>query len=112
MEEEEVKTAALSAVAQLYDILLPRWKGVVLTVEAKLEAERMKEGDVSDTSLPCANIKFSRVSEVDMYPIVPWEGAKVILCVCKMDVFFKFCAFLLLVRFSWWFLLNLSKLGT
>lgn len=60
MEEEEVKTAAVSAVVQLYDILLPRWKGVVLTVEAEREAERMKEGDVSDTSLPWANIKFSR----------------------------------------------------
>jgi hypothetical protein len=112
MEEEEVKTAAISAVAQLYDILLSPWKGVVLTVEAKLEVERIKEGDVSDPSLPWANINFSRASEVDMCPIAPWEGAKFILCECKTDIFFEFWAFLLLVGFLWWFLLNLLKLGT
>jgi hypothetical protein len=58
MEEVDMKTAAVAALTQLYDILLPRWKGVVLTAEAELEAVKMKE-DVSHSSLPWVNIKFS-----------------------------------------------------
>ena len=36
MEEREMKMAAVSALTQLYGILLPRWKGVVLTAEAEV----------------------------------------------------------------------------
>ncbi len=44
---------------------------------------------------------ISPLSELDMCPIAPWEGAKVILCGCKIDIFFEFWAFSLLVRFLW-----------
>ena len=58
MDKLDATTAAVAALTQLYDILLPRWKGVVLTAEAELEADRMKE-DVGHSSLPWVNIKFS-----------------------------------------------------
>jgi hypothetical protein len=59
MEVEETKTVAVNAVTELYDIIPPRWKGVVLTAEAELEAEK------SPSSLPWANIKFSKGTSVD-----------------------------------------------
>jgi hypothetical protein len=58
MEEQEMQTAAVSALTQLYDILLPRWKGVVLTAKAELEAQKTKE-DAGPSSVPWVNIKFS-----------------------------------------------------
>ena len=49
-----MQTAAVSAMTQLYDVLLPRWKGVVLTANAELEAQK-----TGPLSVPWANIKFS-----------------------------------------------------
>lgn len=54
MEVEEMTTVAVNTVKEIYDSIPPRWKGVVLTAEAELEAEK------NPSSLPWANIKFSR----------------------------------------------------
>ncbi|KAL7534118.1 hypothetical protein ACHAXR_005643 [Thalassiosira sp. AJA248-18] len=51
--EQNTKDAAIRALRENYERLLPRWKGVVITAESEQEAE--KDG----RELPWANIKFS-----------------------------------------------------
>ncbi len=58
MDEVDVRSAAVTAMTQVYDKFLPRWKGVVLTAKAELDADIMKE-DAGHSSLPWVNIKFS-----------------------------------------------------
>jgi hypothetical protein len=57
MEEADVRTAAVTAMTQLYDSFLPRWKGVVLTAKAELEVDRLTRA-ASHSSLPWVDIKF------------------------------------------------------
>ena len=52
MGQEEMKTVAVNTMKELYDGLIPRWQGVVLTADAELEAEKKMK-------LPWVNIKFS-----------------------------------------------------
>ena len=56
---EDPKTVAAAALMNVYDRLLPRWKGVALTAEAEALAEQSSQ-DKSTKPLPWANIKFSR----------------------------------------------------
>jgi len=64
MSEQEKKNAAIKALWDVYDSLLPRWKAVVWTAEAEREAE-----EKGDDSLPWCNIKYSRTfdGEDDYY---------------------------------------------
>ena len=66
MDEVDVRTAAVTAMTQVYDFFLPRWKGVVLTAKAELEADRMKK-DARRSPLPWVDIKFSDDSKA-IYP--------------------------------------------
>lgn len=50
----EEKESALRAIKKSYNSLIPRWKGVVWTAQAELEARKSEEG-----SVPWANIKFA-----------------------------------------------------
>ena len=61
MGQEEMKTVAVNTMKELYDGLIPRWQGVVLTADAELEAEKKMKADArsSSSSLPWVNIKFS-----------------------------------------------------
>ena len=52
MGQEEMKTVAVNTMKELYNGLIPRWQGVVLTADAELEAEKKMK-------LPWVNIKFS-----------------------------------------------------
>ena len=52
--DENVNVTATRAMRDIYDDLVPRWKGVVWTAEAEREAEMNNNG-----SLPWANIKFA-----------------------------------------------------
>jgi hypothetical protein len=62
MREEDKKTIVISALRNLIDenVLLPRWKGVALTLEA--EYENAIEGELlaAEPILPWVNIKFAR----------------------------------------------------
>lgn len=63
-ENAKKKLAATRAMRNIYDELLPRWKGVVLTAEAHREVEekKKKQGEEEEEALllPWANIKFNR----------------------------------------------------
>ncbi|KAL7543246.1 hypothetical protein ACHAXR_012559, partial [Thalassiosira sp. AJA248-18] len=51
------KEAATNALENVYDDLLPRWKGVVWTARSEVEAEHKQDG--TNDVLPWANIKFA-----------------------------------------------------
>lgn len=60
-DEVSTKEAATHALRNMYDRLLPRWKGVVWTAEAELEIMKQRlENRGTGKKLPWANIKFSR----------------------------------------------------
>ena len=63
---QEKKAAATKALLQVYDNLIPRWKGVVLTAEAEVEAQAQDQEDQQDDKhvLPWANIKFTTTAPV------------------------------------------------
>lgn len=56
------KAAAVKSLKEQYKQLLPRWKAVVLTAEAEVQAEEMARqvGQSEEEILPWANMKFSR----------------------------------------------------
>ncbi|KAL7553009.1 hypothetical protein ACHAWF_016247 [Thalassiosira exigua] len=54
-ERVDKRTAATNALRQVYDQLIPRWKGVVWTAEAERAAEQLRNGP----TLPWCNIKFA-----------------------------------------------------
>ncbi len=58
-EKRNVETTdeAIRALRDIYDELLPRWRGVVWTTEAEYEAELLSDGNRK--VLPWANIKFA-----------------------------------------------------
>ena len=58
-DDEDVKLIATRAMRNIYNELLPRWQGVVLTAEAHREAEEKQEQE-GEEELPWANIKFNR----------------------------------------------------
>ena len=85
---QEKKAAATKALLQVYDNLIPRWKGVVLTAEAEVEAHANAApirpenfGNGKKNGLPWANMKFtgtigpeqSRLDELDTYISVKGE---------------------------------------
>lgn len=51
------KAAAVTSMKERYSRLLPRWKAVVLTAEAELDAE--SDASTADSALPWADMKFS-----------------------------------------------------
>jgi len=53
------KAAAVKAMKGQYENLLPRWKAVVLTAEAEVNAEEAAAQEGSPANLPWANMKFS-----------------------------------------------------
>ena len=53
----ENKRWAIDALWEMGEMLQPRWRGVLLTSEAELEAEEFREG--GDVTLPWVNIKFA-----------------------------------------------------
>lgn len=53
----ENKRWAIDALWEMKEQLQPRWRGVLLTSEAELEAEEFREG--GDVTLPWVNIKFA-----------------------------------------------------
>lgn len=71
-ERTDQKTAATHAIRQVYDDLIPRWKGVVWTAEAEREAERK---DASNTYVSKAFRGTSVTMEGDP-PAVPWCNIK------------------------------------
>jgi hypothetical protein len=64
MREEEKKTVVISTLRNLIDdnVLLPRWKGVALTLEAEHEIAIEDELPAAEPILPWVNIRFSRPS--------------------------------------------------
>mmetsp|Transcript_28707 Transcript_28707/g.58554 ORF Transcript_28707/g.58554 Transcript_28707/m.58554 type:complete len:443 (-) Transcript_28707:605-1933(-) len=58
-EKRRVETTdeAIRALREIYDELLPRWRGVVWTTEAEYEAELLSDGNKK--VIPWANIKFA-----------------------------------------------------
>lgn len=76
-EEISTKEAATNALEGVYDELLPRWKGVVWTAKAEVEAEKQTDQTNSNNDdskvLPWCNIKFSRGrtnEEIDFTPVI------------------------------------------
>ena len=66
MEPQERKTAATNELLKIYDDLIPRWKGVVLTAEAEVTAQAQAQAQQDDGNvlLPWANIKFTTTAPV------------------------------------------------
>ena len=67
MNPQEKKEAATAELLKIYDDLIPRWKGVVLTAEAEVEAQAQDQEDQQDDNndvLPWANIKFTTTAPV------------------------------------------------
>jgi len=58
--EKDKKVAAVKAMMEGYDYLIPRWKAVAWTSEAELDAEEKGDG-----SLPWCNIKFAMTFFMD-----------------------------------------------
>ncbi len=58
-DEQPNKASAVRALRENYAPLLPRWKGVVLTAEAELEAEQEAQRTENEDVLPWSNIKFT-----------------------------------------------------
>ena len=54
-DKSDKKISATKAMREIYDELIPRWKGVVWTAEAEREAEQMEGENV----IPWCNIKFA-----------------------------------------------------
>ncbi len=69
MSDEDKKIVVISALRNLLDdnVLIPRWNGVVLTLEAEAEHEDAIEGELraAERILPWVNMKFSRSSPAD-----------------------------------------------
>jgi hypothetical protein len=92
------KSKALKAMRTVYDQLVPRWKGVILTAEA--EADALKDDSTeSSQSLPWANIKFSHfmsggkktyTSRGKMYTDFQSAGIPVVGEVMSLDTFSKY----------------------
>jgi len=61
-DPKEKKVAATNELLKIFDSLIPRWKGVVLTAEAEVEAQQAQEDQQDDNALPWADIKFTRAS--------------------------------------------------
>lgn len=57
------KAAAVKAMREQYDNLLPRWKAVVLTGEAEVDAAASAASAPDNVYLPWANMKFSNFVE-------------------------------------------------
>ena len=53
----EKNVSAIQAMRKMYDSFIPRWKGVVWTAEAELEAQQLS--DKAGNIIPWANIKFA-----------------------------------------------------
>jgi hypothetical protein len=75
MNNEEVKTEVVNAMRSLIDanVLLPRWMGVALTIEAEHELSSVRQKDASTTKkrktsslLPWINIKFVSKTDQDL----------------------------------------------
>jgi len=65
MNPQEKKAAATAELLKIYDDLIPRWKGVVLTAKAEVEAQDDQEEQQDDNNvLPWANIKFTTTAPV------------------------------------------------
>ena len=65
MNPQEKKAAATAELLKIYDDLIPRWKGVVLTAEAEVETRDDQEDQQDDDDvLPWANIKFTTTAPV------------------------------------------------
>lgn len=64
-DEVEITKAAIRALWELGDeVLLPRWRGVLLTSQAELEAKELARKQPNSNVLPWINIKFA-ASAVD-----------------------------------------------
>ena len=66
MKPQEKKAAATAELLKIYDDLIPRWKGVVLTAEAEVETQTQDQEEQQDdnNALPWANIKFTTTAPV------------------------------------------------
>lgn len=60
--DDDTAEAAVDAMREVYDYLIPRWKGVVLTAEAELEArkkQQQQQQSKEEPVVPWADIKFA-----------------------------------------------------